>query len=132
MSPRRAALALLLAVLALGLAGLGAGCGGDDDDDGGEAATTAATTAETETETAAPGADGAAVFASAGCGSCHTLEAAGSTGTVGPSLDDLQPSVEQVEKQVREGGGGMPSFEGQLTDEEIQAVAQYVSESASG
>jgi cytochrome c551/c552 len=30
---------------------------------------------------------GKAVFASNGCGSCHTLSAAGATGTIGPDLD---------------------------------------------
>lgn len=109
----------LLAALALALAG----CGGDDDD---AAGTTAATGG------GGGAADGAAVFASAGCGGCHTLEAAGSSGQTGPNLDDLQPSEEQVAEQVRTGGGGMPSFEDQLSAEEIDAVAQYVSESAGG
>lgn len=115
---------IIAVVLAL-LVVAAAGCGGDDDDSGG-AATTAATTAET-TE---GGADGAAVFASAGCGTCHTLAAAGSDGTTGPNLDDLKPDEETVEQQVRSGGGGMPAFEGQLSDAEIEAVATYVSESA--
>ena len=73
--------------------------------------------------------DSAAVFASS-CGSCHTLEAAGTSGTTGPNLDDLMPDEETVEAQVRSGGGGMPAFEGQLSDAEIEAVATYVSESA--
>ena len=115
---------IIAVVLAL-LVVAAAGCGGDDDDSGG-AATTAATTAET-TE---GGGDGAAVFASAGCGTCHTLAAAGSSGTTGPNLDDLMPDKETVEAQVRSGGGGMPAFEGQLSDAEIEAVATYVSESA--
>jgi mono/diheme cytochrome c family protein len=116
---------IIAVVLAL-LVVAAAGCGGDDDDDSGGAATTAATTAET-TE---GGADGAAVFASAGCGTCHTLAAAGSDGTTGPNLDDLKPDEETVEEQVRSGGGGMPAFEGQLSDDEIEAVATYVAESA--
>ncbi len=114
---------IIAVVLAL-LVVAAAGCGGGDDDDGG-AATTAATTAET-TE---GGSDGAAVFAS-NCGTCHTLAAAGSDGTTGPNLDDLMPDKETVEAQVRSGGGGMPAFEGQLSDAEIEAVATYVSESA--
>ena len=114
---------IIAVVLAL-LVVAAAGCGGGDDDDGG-AATTAATTAET-TE---GGGDGAAVFAS-NCGTCHTLAAAGSDGTTGPNLDDLMPDKETVEAQVRSGGGGMPAFEGQLSDAEIEAVATYVSESA--
>lgn len=114
---------IIAVVLAL-LVVAAAGCGGDDDDSGGEA-TTAATTAETTDG----GADGAAVFAS-NCGTCHTLAAAGSDGTTGPNLDDLMPDKETVEAQVRSGGGGMPAFEGELSDAEIEAVATYVSESA--
>src|ERR671912_338768 len=76
------------------------------------------------TTTTEGGADGAAVFTSA-CGSCHTLEAAGTSGTTGPNLDDVQPDAETVEEQVRNGGGGMPAFEGQLSDQEIEAVATY-------
>jgi mono/diheme cytochrome c family protein len=116
---------ILLAALALALAG----CGGDDDDE-----TAAATGGDTAaaTDTGGGAADGAAVFASAGCGGCHTLEAAGSSGQTGPNLDDLMPSKEQVEEQVRNGGGGMPSFSDQLSDDEIDAVATYVSENAGG
>ena len=66
----------------------------------------------------------------ASCGSCHTLAAAGSTGTVGPNLDQLKPSTSVVAHQVMVGGGAMPAFQGKLTPAQIQAVAQYVSSSA--
>ena len=118
-------LAAVLAALVLAVAG----CGGDDDESG-SATTTAEMTTEGTTTEDEGSADGAAVFASAGCGSCHTLSAAGSNGTTGPNLDDLQPDKETVEQQVRTGGGGMPAFEGQLSDQEIEAVAEYVSENA--
>jgi mono/diheme cytochrome c family protein len=61
------------------------------------------------------------------CGSCHTLKAAATTGTVGPNLDDLKPDEATVQRQVINGGGAMPAFKGQLTDAQIKAVAQYVS-----
>jgi hypothetical protein len=70
---------------------------------------------------------GAAVFASAGCGNCHTLKAANASGTVGPDLDQLQPSADQVRGIVSSGGGGMPSFSGKLSSAQIAAVASYVS-----
>jgi cytochrome c553 len=73
---------------------------------------------------------GATVFASSGCGSCHTLAAAGSTGVVGPNLDQLKPSKAIVVRQVRDGGGGMPSFAGKLSSKQIDEVASYVSGSA--
>ena len=75
-------------------------------------------------------ADGADVFAQAGCGSCHTLAAAGSTGAVGPNLDDLQPSREAVIAIVTDGRGAMPAFGDQLSQAQIEAVADYVSQSA--
>ena len=74
--------------------------------------------------TAAP--DGEAVFATAGCGSCHTLAAAGSNGTVGPSLDDTKPEKELVVDRVTNGQGAMPSFADTLSPAEIQAVADFV------
>ncbi|HSJ93048.1 MAG TPA: cytochrome c [Gaiellaceae bacterium] len=72
---------------------------------------------------------GAAVFESAGCGGCHTYGPAGTSGTTGPSLDDSQASFEQAVTQITNGGGGMPPYEGQLTETEIQDVAAFVTES---
>jgi cbb3-type cytochrome c oxidase subunit III len=74
--------------------------------------------------------DGKTVFATAGCTGCHTLKAAGSTGTVGPNLDEAKPSKELVIDRVTNGQGGMPSFKGQLSEAQIQAVAGYVSSNA--
>lgn len=72
--------------------------------------------------------EGSDVFASAGCGSCHTLEAAGSEGSAGPNLDEAQPEYEDAVEQITEGGGGMPSFRDQLTEQQIQDVAAFVVE----
>jgi uncharacterized cupredoxin-like copper-binding protein/cytochrome c2 len=72
---------------------------------------------------------GASVFQSAGCGSCHTLAAAGSTGTVGPNLDQVMPDEQTVITNVTYGNAmGMPAFgtSGQLTATQIQNVAAYV------
>ena len=69
------------------------------------------------------------IFA-ANCGSCHTLAAAGTSGTVGPNLDQLKPTLEIVQHQVINGGGAMPAFKGTLTPQQITAVAKYVSSSA--
>ena len=65
------------------------------------------------------------------CAGCHTLAAAGSTGTVGPNLDQLGSTltVAVVTHQVEVGGGPMPAFQGKLSAAQIQAVAQYVSSS---
>ena len=60
----------------------------------------------------AGGTDGESLFASAGCGGCHTLAAAGSGGKVGPNLDEAKPSLELAIDRVTNGRGGMPSFKG--------------------
>jgi mono/diheme cytochrome c family protein len=62
------------------------------------------------------------------CGSCHTLEKAATSGTVGPNLDEAQPTFEAAVRQITNGGGGMPAFGEQLSDEQIRALARYVSE----
>ena len=89
-------------------------------------------TTTTTTTTAAPSGKGDAaagkqVFESAGCTSCHTLADAGSTGTVGPNLDDAKPSFDLVVDRVTNGKGVMPAFKGQLSAKQIQDVAAYVS-----
>ena len=60
------------------------------------------------------------------CGVCHTLQAAGSAGNVGPNLDQLKLPMSQVIYAVTNGIGVMQAWEGILTNEEIEAVAYYV------
>ena len=62
----------------------------------------------------------------ANCAACHTLAKAGTNGVVGPNLDDLSLAPTAVEQQIRNGGGGMPPFGEQLSDEEIEALVQYL------
>jgi cbb3-type cytochrome c oxidase subunit III len=75
------------------------------------------------------GTNGQSIF-KAKCASCHTLKAAGATGTVGPNLDQLKPAFPIVQNQVIHGGGAMPAFKGILTDAQIRAVARYVASHA--
>ena len=65
------------------------------------------------------------------CALCHTLEAAGAAGTVGPSLDELKPDQARVLDTVRKGIGPMPPYADKLTPEEIEAVAAYVAKAVS-
>jgi cytochrome c6 len=104
---------LLVAALALGVAG----CGG-----------------EPASDERLPGdtAKGAEVFTDAGCGDCHALRAAGSSGGTGPNLDTLRPGYEQAARQVRNGGRGMPAFNLRLTRDQIRDVAAYVADSTGG
>ena len=76
---------------------------------------------------AAAAPSGKAGFSSAGCGGCHRLAAARSSGTTGPNLDDAKPSADTVEAIVASGVGVMPSFKARLSAAEINAVAQFVS-----
>ncbi len=148
---RRTALALAVLVAAVGVAA--AGCGGEEEATptpetvtgtvGTETTateTTGTTTTETTgtettgTETTGPSGlkgdivAGKAVFTgSAGCTGCHTLADAGSTGTVGPNLDDSKPSADLVVDRVTNGRGAMPPFQGTLTEQQIADVAAYVS-----
>lgn len=94
--------------------------------------------AQTEpAETSGPRAEGdpaagEQIFASAGCGGCHVLADAGSSGTVGPNLDDSKPDRALVVERVTEGMGAMPSFADRLSEKQIQDVAAYVVEATGG
>jgi len=89
-------------------------------------------TTETETTTT-PAAEGDPVagkqvfLGASACGGCHTLADAGSTGQVGPNLDESQPDYELALDRVTNGQGGMPSFSSTLSEQQIADVAAYVS-----
>ena len=51
----------------------------------------------------------------------------GTSGKVGPNLDDVKPTSARVVTQVTNGGGAMPAFKGTLDAKQINAVADYVS-----
>src|SRR4029453_19185376 len=69
---------------------------------------------------ACSGTPGERVFSSAGCANCHTMEAAGAKGTVGPNLDELRPNEQTVKRQVTNGGNGMPASKSKLPPTEAQ------------
>ena len=120
-------LVLLLAALVLVVA-LPA-CGGEEDEQA--LPETVEGTLPADTGGAASEGDpakGKTIFASAGCGGCHTFSAAGSTGTVGPNLDDASIDFEGAVAQVTNGGGGMPAFGDRLSDQEIADVAAFVTQ----
>jgi mono/diheme cytochrome c family protein len=73
--------------------------------------------------------DGKSIFTTS-CGSCHTLSDAGTSGAVGPNLDESKPSAELVVDRVTNGQGAMPSFKDSLDAQQIQAVSEYVSGAA--
>tara|TARA_B100000700_G_scaffold106906_1_gene120669 strand:- start:341 stop:664 length:324 start_codon:yes stop_codon:yes gene_type:complete len=74
---------------------------------------------------------GKEVFLEAGnCAACHSLTDAGSIAEIGPNLNQIRPQVQTILMAVKNGIGVMPAMEGILSDEEIEAVAHYVSISA--
>ena len=96
------------------------------------------TTAEEEAPAGDPAA-GKALFASNGCSGCHTFEAAGSTGAVGPNLDEalqgkdaafVHQSIVEPNAEVAEGynAGVMPSFQ-QLSEEQVNDLVAFLTQS---
>jgi mono/diheme cytochrome c family protein len=75
---------------------------------------------------------GKALFAKSGCVGCHTLADANATGTVGPNLDQAKPDFRLATARVTLGKGAMPSFKGQLSDQQIADVASYVVKATGG
>ena len=92
------------------------------------------------------GGSGEAVFASAGCGSCHTFAAANSTGKIGPGLDKIaadakkaaedpaayvKESIVEPDKVIAQGyqPGVMPGNFGQtLSPQELDSLVEFVTE----
>ena len=71
---------------------------------------------------------GKEVFLEAGnCAACHSLSDAGSIAEIGPNLNQIRPQVQTILMAVKNGIGVMPAMEGILSDQEIEAVAHYVS-----
>jgi mono/diheme cytochrome c family protein len=90
---------------------------------------------------------GEQIFTAAGCAGCHTFAPAGSNATIGPNLDELAAAAakrepgKSAEQYARESllqpdaflapgfGNAMPSFEGRLTDKQIQTLVDYLLDS---
>ena len=70
---------------------------------------------------------GKTLFVSSGCGGCHTLVAARTTGKVGPDLDESRPDFADVVESLIKGPGEMPVFTNRLSNAELRDVAKFVS-----
>jgi mono/diheme cytochrome c family protein len=135
---RRVVLAVLAAALVSGGAVLGVGCGYEGTGTASPETVEGSLPTPTETGPKLPSfpkgdaSAGKSVFASAGCANCHTLQAAGATGTIGPNLDTAQPEESLILQRVYLGKGAMPSFKGQLSPQQMADVAAYVYSSTHG
>jgi cytochrome c6 len=122
----------LIAAFAFALAGCGGGETASPEPETIEGRNPAAT--QTQTQPAAEGnaEEGKKIYAANGCGSCHALEDAGSTGEVGPNLDESKPDLQLAIDRVTNGSGQMPPFKDELTEQQIVDVATYVVEASGG
>jgi cytochrome c oxidase subunit II len=136
-----ASIAIAAAVLAL------AACGGGDEGEEGAANTETATEAPAASGDAAKGKD---LFSAQGCGSCHTLQAAGATATVGPNLDEqlasdaekagetlpdfTHDSIADPDAFVADGfsAGVMPSNFGDLPEDQLNDLVAFIVQSVGG
>ena len=75
---------------------------------------------------------GKTIFKTGPCAGCHTLADAGTTGTVGPNLDQAKPPLSLVINRVLNGAGAMPSFKGTFSTKQIADVAAYVVKATGG
>jgi mono/diheme cytochrome c family protein len=136
---RRTALVLVLLVGALGLVAVG--CGGEEEKTATPETTEGSVPMPTETTETTdtgeggevegdPGAGKEVFLGGSGCGGCHALADAGTSGAVGPNLDETMPSYALIVDRVTNGKGGMPAFSSSLSEQDIQNVAAYISEVA--
>lgn len=64
------------------------------------------------------------------CAVCHTLQAAGAEGQIGPALDELKPNAERVLRALKAGIGIMPSYADKLSDKDMRALASFVAQAS--
>ncbi|GKV54315.1 cytochrome c-550 [Sporosarcina sp. NCCP-2222] len=57
------------------------------------------------------------------CIACHGGDL---TGGAGPNLHGLSESKEKIHEIIKNGQGGMPAFGGQISDEQIDQLADYI------
>ncbi|MGH2744941.1 MAG: c-type cytochrome, partial [Thermoleophilaceae bacterium] len=83
------------------------------------------------TVSTASGGDGLAVFTRMGCGGCHRLAAAGSTGPIGPDLDSRLPdhTRESLTAAIlsHPPGAAMPNnFGERLSDADLDTLVDFL------
>ena len=115
---------LIVFAVALAIGAVLTGCGGGNGD--GTAPEEGAGGDQTLEGDPITGRDVFLIGADPPCGDCHTLADAGTTGTIGPNLDELQPTFDQVKAAVTTGPGEMPEYGEVMSEPVINNVAAYV------
>jgi mono/diheme cytochrome c family protein len=134
--PRPRQIALLPLLLIAAAIGLGACSTTDDDGEDLDQATDEARStpapADADQPLTAAEERGRTLFVET-CGSCHTLDAAGTQGAIGPNLDELQADRERVLRAIDQGGTGSGSMPPDLyKGQDAQDVAEFVANSSPG
>jgi DMSO/TMAO reductase YedYZ molybdopterin-dependent catalytic subunit/mono/diheme cytochrome c family protein len=62
------------------------------------------------------------------CATCHSLDAAGAKGVIGPNLDKLKPDAQRIRAALAQGVGAMPSYAEQLSDNEVSALVDFITQ----
>ena len=107
-----------------------AGCAKSTPSPSTTAGPTATTPAPTGTATTGVGAGAGTAAAQAvykqNCMTCHGADLSGG---VGPNLQTVggRLSGDQIRNRISNGGGGMPAFKGTLSDDQINALVQWLS-----
>jgi mono/diheme cytochrome c family protein len=135
---RRVPLLALVAVLAL------AGCGGGKEVSPLPKTVIGTIAAPPASNVKGDSAAGKTLFASQGCGGCHTYAPAGSNGNVGPKLDKLAADAKKANQGSLQAythesianpsayvvpgfpNGVMPAYGGQLSDKQIADLVAFL------
>ncbi|WP_404456332.1 cytochrome c [Virgibacillus necropolis] len=117
---------LLVSLLFLALVMVISACGGGGDEEGTDTGGDTGGDSGGETTMQGDAANGAEIYQS-NCMSCHGQEGAGGSAP-GLQGNEMASDYDAVVEQVKSGGGGMPAFEGQLSEQEIADVSAYIAE----
>jgi cytochrome c553 len=125
-----------LAAAVLFVAGCGGGGGGSatptttGGGGGGQTTTSGGSGGTGGTVTKGNASNGEILFVTNSCGFCHTLKDVAADGTVGPNLDQTKPSYDLVVERVTNGKAPMPSYKDDISAQDIQDLAAYITKVA--
>ena len=116
-----------LPIATLAVAGTLAGCGGGGGEGGDTAGPSGEGAASQPRGDLTAGRDTFLIGTEPRCGDCHTLADAGTTSKIGPNLDEVKPTFQQVIDAMNTGPGAMPKFDDVGIDAK-ENIAAYIEE----